>query len=80
MTNVSSDLCVIITARDAATTIGDAISSALGQPQVGEVVLVDDASSDQTADIALQNPKATLGYTSFGCQRISVRQRRETSL
>lgn len=57
MTNVSSDLCVIITARDAATTIGDAISSALEQPQVGEVVLVDDASSDQTADIALQKSK-----------------------
>jgi succinoglycan biosynthesis protein ExoU len=46
-------VAVIITARNAAVTIGDAVASALDQPEVGEVVVVDDASSDDTGAAAL---------------------------
>lgn len=42
-------VAVIITARNAEETIGDAVRSALAQPEVREVVLVDDASSDATS-------------------------------
>jgi succinoglycan biosynthesis protein ExoU len=51
---------VIITARNAESTIGDAVASALEQPEVGEVVVVDDASSDATSDAAR---KAATGDT-----------------
>jgi succinoglycan biosynthesis protein ExoU len=43
---------VVITARNAQATIGDAVASALDQPEVKEVVVVDDASSDATSDAA----------------------------
>lgn len=46
-------VAVIITARNAEETIGDAVWSALTQPEVSEVVLVDDASSDATSARAL---------------------------
>jgi succinoglycan biosynthesis protein ExoU len=42
-------ICVIIAAKNAAGTIGDAIRSALREPEVAEVVVVDDGSSDDTA-------------------------------
>ncbi|KEQ04469.1 glycosyltransferase family 2 protein [Pseudorhizobium pelagicum] len=45
-------VCVIIAARNAAGTIAMAVASALEQPQVSEVVVVDDASSDATAAAA----------------------------
>lgn len=45
-------LCVIITARNAAKTIADAVTSALLNPEVTEIVVVDDASSDATGDVA----------------------------
>jgi succinoglycan biosynthesis protein ExoU len=45
-------VAVIIAARNAKATIGDAVSSALEQPEVGEVVVVDDASDDATSDAA----------------------------
>lgn len=41
-------VAVIITARNAEATIGDAVRSALDQPEVSEVVVVDDASADAT--------------------------------
>jgi succinoglycan biosynthesis protein ExoU len=47
-----AQIAVIITARNAQTTIGDAVASALDQPDVSEVVVVDDASSDGTGDAA----------------------------
>jgi succinoglycan biosynthesis protein ExoU len=42
-------VCVIITARNAQQTIADAVRTALDQPEVGQVIVVDDASTDQTA-------------------------------
>jgi succinoglycan biosynthesis protein ExoU len=43
---------VIIPAYNAAATIAAAISSALGEPEVGEVIVVDDASTDGTINAA----------------------------
>ncbi len=45
-------LCVVIAAQNAEDTIADAVSSALAQDEVGEIVVVDDASTDHTADVA----------------------------
>ncbi|MGB7242271.1 MAG: glycosyltransferase family 2 protein [Sulfitobacter sp.] len=45
-------VCVIIAAFNAAATIGDAVRSALAQGEVGEVVVVDDASTDATVATA----------------------------
>jgi len=42
---------VIIAAWNARATIGRAIQSALSQPEVSEVIVVDDASSDDTATV-----------------------------
>jgi succinoglycan biosynthesis protein ExoU len=47
--NTTEKVCVIIAAKDAADTIGKAVTSALREPAVGEVVVVDDGSSDATA-------------------------------
>ncbi|MCV3206068.1 glycosyltransferase family 2 protein [Mesorhizobium sp. YC-39] len=47
-----SQVCVIIAARNAARTIPAAIASALREPEVAEVVVVDDASTDDTAKAA----------------------------
>ena len=49
---MSQPVCVVIAARNAAATIGMAVISALAQPEVGEVVVVDDASTDATGDAA----------------------------
>ncbi|WP_246672385.1 glycosyltransferase family 2 protein [Mesorhizobium sp. B3-1-6] len=46
-------VCVIIAARNAARTIPAAIASALREREVAEVVVVDDASTDDTRDVAL---------------------------
>jgi succinoglycan biosynthesis protein ExoU len=45
-------VCVIIAARNAAPTIAVAITSALREPEVSEVIVVDDASADDTAAVA----------------------------
>lgn len=45
-------VCVIIAAKNAADTIGLAVTSALREREVGEVVVIDDGSSDGTADAA----------------------------
>ena len=41
-------VCVIIAAKNAAETIGRAVHSALAEPEVAEVVVVDDGSDDRT--------------------------------
>ncbi|CAD7038449.1 glycosyltransferase family 2 protein [Pseudorhizobium endolithicum] len=45
-------ICVIIAAKNAATTIATAVRSALREPAVAEVIVVDDGSTDETADVA----------------------------
>lgn len=64
---VPSEPCVtvIIAAYNAAATIGRAIDSALAQPEVAEVIVIDDASTDTTEAIA----KAC----DDGTRRLSVR-------
>lgn len=46
------EVCVIIAARNAEATIATAIASALRQPEVAEVIVVDDASDDRTGAVA----------------------------
>lgn len=48
-----ADVSVIIPAWNAATTIARAINSALVQPHVREVIVIDDCSTDETADVAM---------------------------
>jgi succinoglycan biosynthesis protein ExoU len=45
-------VCVIIAAMNASATIARAVRSALDEPEVGEVIVVDDGSSDATAAVA----------------------------
>ena len=47
-TNVAPSVCVIIAAYNAAGTLARAVESALAEPEVAEVVVVDDASTDNT--------------------------------
>lgn len=42
-------VCIIVAARNAQSTIAKAVASALAQDHVREVIVVDDASTDQTA-------------------------------
>lgn len=51
-THVIPSVSVIITAHDAAATIADAVRTALAEPETAEVIVVDDASGDQTAGVA----------------------------
>jgi succinoglycan biosynthesis protein ExoU len=50
---------VLIAARDAAATIGRAVASALAQPPVSEVIVVDDGSADDTAAQARRHDDGT---------------------
>ena len=47
-----ASVCVVIAAKDAADTIMRAIRSALREPEVAEVVVVDDGSTDRTFERA----------------------------
>lgn len=48
----SQSICVIIAAKNASSTIAEAIRSALAEPEVSEVVVIDDASTDDTFQVA----------------------------
>lgn len=48
----SPSIAVLIAAYNSQATIAKAIASALAQPEVAEVIVVDDASSDATAAVA----------------------------
>nr|WP_246658764.1 glycosyltransferase family 2 protein [Mesorhizobium sp. J18] len=50
--NDQDAVCVIVAAKDAETTISRAVRSALREPQVAEVLVIDDASNDGTAEAA----------------------------
>ncbi|MEM8564651.1 MAG: glycosyltransferase, partial [Pseudomonadota bacterium] len=47
-----SDVAIVIPARNAADTVGDAVQSVINAPEVGEVIVVDDGSTDGTAAAA----------------------------
>lgn len=55
----SATVCVIIAAKNAEATIGRAIASALREPCVDEVIVVDDGSDDATAQASLDAGDAT---------------------
>lgn len=57
-------VCVVIAARNAAGTIAAAIASALREPEVGEVIVVDDASTDDTS--------GTVARADDGTDRLSI--------
>ena len=52
MTVAGERICIVVAAHNAGRTIGRAIASALAEPEVAEVVVVDDASPDDTAAMA----------------------------
>src|SRR3954454_10482163 len=45
-------ISVVVPARDEADRIGPCLDGLLADPDVGEVIVVDDGSTDQTADLA----------------------------
>lgn len=47
MTNLQT-ICTVIAAKDASATIGRAVKSALSEPEVAEVIVIDDGSTDTT--------------------------------
>ncbi len=50
--SAENSVCVIIAAKNASDTIGLAVASALREPEVAEVVVIDDGSTDGTAAAA----------------------------
>lgn len=51
--NPDAPVSVVIPAKDVAAYIGETLASALAQSQVGEVIVVDDGSTDNTVAIVL---------------------------
>ncbi|WFU12455.1 glycosyltransferase family 2 protein (plasmid) [Rhizobium sp. CB3090] len=47
--SAENNVCVIVAAKNASDTIGLAVASALREPEVAEVVVIDDGSTDGTA-------------------------------
>ena len=66
----SGGICVVIAAKDAAGTIQRAVRSALAEAEVTRVIVVDDGSSDQTAELARAE--------GAGTPRLTVIQQRES--
>jgi succinoglycan biosynthesis protein ExoU len=64
MTIAEAPICVVVAAHNAARTIEGAVRSALAEPEVAEIVVVDDASTDETA--------ATARAADDGTGRLSV--------
>lgn len=55
----SPSVCVIMAAYNAMSTIGRAVASALCEPEVSQVIVVDDASNDDTAGAARASDDGT---------------------
>ena len=68
------DVAIIVPARDEAQTIGPVIASLLGQQYAGNfaVILVDDDSSDGTAEIAVATATATAAAAAHGNPALRV--------
>ncbi|WP_419195905.1 glycosyltransferase family 2 protein [Ensifer adhaerens] len=49
---MTTDVCVIIAAKNAESTIARAVASALAEPECAEVIVIDDGSSDDTEGAA----------------------------
>ena len=49
-----ASVCVIVAAMDAAATVGRAVRSALAEPEVAQIIVVDDGSADDTAAAAMR--------------------------
>ncbi|MDL2401892.1 glycosyltransferase family 2 protein [Rhizobium mayense] len=64
--SAENNVCVIIAAKNAGDTIGLAVASALREPEVGEVVVIDDGSTDGTA--------ASASLADDGSGRLTIRQ------
>jgi len=61
MTETSASLTLVMPAFNEEATIAQAIERVLEQPFVGELIIVDDASTDRTADIVqtIEDPRVT---------------------
>lgn len=66
-TPAASTVSVIITAHDAADTIADAVRTALAEAETAEVIVVDDASGDDTARVAEKAGKGDDRLTVLRC-------------
>lgn len=62
----TNSICVIIAAKNASDTIGLAVASALREPEVSEVVVIDDGSIDGTA--------ASAGLADDGSGRLIIKE------
>ncbi|MDL2406069.1 glycosyltransferase family 2 protein [Rhizobium calliandrae] len=64
--SAQNNVCVIIAAKNASDTIGLAVASALREPEVAEVVVIDDGSTDGTA--------ASAGLADDGSGRLTIQE------
>jgi glycosyltransferase involved in cell wall biosynthesis len=62
----TSDIVVVIAAYNAAKTIERAVRSAVGQPHVAEVLVIDDGSSDSTAKLARSSGAQVVSQSNTG--------------
>ena len=60
-------VCVIIPAYNAAATIADAVRTSLAEPEVAQVIVVDDASADETAAAARSAAQGDARLTVLAC-------------